>query len=162
MPAGDIALRGGTNATTLVRTQTGVVVPLVPTCGPVGAAAPLSRADLQGLDEVIATAEQATGLRFATYLGDLGNDTRITAESLLGAFDDDAAYTVLIALSPGQRVAEIVTGTEANLRIAERGAKAAAVAIAAAAGDGNLYGAFVDAIRILTDQAGAAPAPVGW
>lgn len=157
MPAGDIALRSGGNAATLVRCETGVVVRLVPTCGPVGSATPLARADLQRLDEVIATAEQATGLRFATYLGDLGSDTRATAESLLGSFGADAAYTVLVAISPGQRVAEIVTGTEANLRIPVRGANTAAVALAAAATDGDLYGAFVGAIRILTDQAGPAP-----
>lgn len=154
MPAGEVSLRSDE----LVRVETGVLVKLVPSCGPVGSSEVFPPNALRKLDDVIADAEQATGLRFAAYLGDLGADTRATAEGLLDSFGAEAPYTALVAISPGQRLVEIVTGEEAALRISERGARAAVLSIVAACGDGDLLGGFTNGIRILTDHAGAVPA----
>jgi hypothetical protein len=155
MPPGEIALRE-TTVNPLVETETGVLVRLVPSFGPVGSGQAFGPRELQRLDDLVADAEQATGLRFAAYLGDLGDDTRAGAEGLLDAFDDDAPYTALVAISPGQRVVEIVTGTEAALRIGERGARAAVLSVQAACADGDLFGGLANGIRILTDHAGGA------
>lgn len=154
MPAGDVALR----ADQLVRVETGVLVRLVPSCGPVGSTDVFTARALRKLDDVIADAEQASGLRFAAYLGDLGDDTRASAEALLDSFEADAPYAALVAISPGQRVVEIVTGEEAALRISERGARAAVLSVVASCGDGDLLGGFTNGIRILTDHAGEIPA----
>lgn len=152
MPGGDIAVRR--DPATLVRVETGALVKVVPTCGPVGSEEPFTPHQLQRLDGIIADAEHATGLRFAAYLGDLGEDSRAAAEQIVASFGEDAAYTALVAISPGQRIVEIVTGTEAALRISERGARAAVLSVIAACGDGDLFGGFTNGIRILTDHAG--------
>lgn len=154
MPAGELARRDGE----LVRVETGVLVRLVPTCGPVGSDEVFEPHELKKLDTVIAVAEQASGLRFAAYLGDLGEDSRAAAEGLLDSFGDDAPYTALVAISPGQRLVEIVTGEEAALRISERGARAAVLSVVAACSDGDLLGGLTNGIRILTDHAGEVPA----
>lgn len=154
MPTGDIALRSDPHNAGMARVETGVLVKIVPSCGPVGSEEPFTAKELQHLDEIIGTAEAATGLRFAAYVGDLGEDTRASAEEILASFGDDAPYTALVALSPGQRLVEIVTGTEAALRISERGCRAAVLSVVAYCGDGNLYGGLTNGIRILTDHAG--------
>jgi hypothetical protein len=154
MPAGDVAVRSTVAGASMVRVETGALVKIFPPCGPVGSAEVFTPHQLQRLDGIIADAEHATGLRFAAYLGDLGEDTRATAERIVASFGDDAAYTALVAISPGQRVVEIVTGTEAALRISERGARAAVLSVIAACGDGDLFGGLTNGIRILTDHAG--------
>lgn len=156
MPAGELAVRGDVRNAGMARVETGAVVKIVPTCGPVGDENIFTPRELQRLESVISDAETATGLRFAAYVGDLGDDTRAHAESIVASFGDDAAYTALVALSPGQRVVEIVTGTEAALRIPERGARAAVLSVIAACGDGDLFGGLTNGIRILTDHAGPA------
>lgn len=156
MPTGDIAVRTLGDNLGLARVETGVLVQIVPSCGPVGSSEPFSPHQMQRLDGIIADAEGATGLRFAAYLGDLSEDSRAAAERIVASFGDDAAYTALVAISPGQRIVEIVTGTEAALRISERGARAAVLSAIAACGDGDLFGGLTNAIRILTDHAGPA------
>lgn len=146
----------------LVRLPGGAVAQVNPPVGPAAAPQVLTTRQLQGLDEVIAEAEQASGLRFAAYLGDLGADTRAGAEGLLSSFGDDAPYTVLLAISPGQRAVEIVTGTEAALRISDRAARVAVLSVVASCGDGDLPGALTSGIRILADQAGSVPERAIW
>ncbi|MEO7125009.1 MAG: DUF5130 family protein [Nakamurella sp.] len=154
MPAGDVVIRGQRHNPGMARVETGVLVKIVPSCGPVGNDEVFTTSQLQRLDAIISDAENATGLRFAAYIGYLGEDSRARAEEIVASFGDDAAYTALVALSPGQRVVEIVTGTEAALRIPERGARAAVLSVIAACGDGDLYGGLTNGIRILTDHAG--------
>src|SRR5690554_4369560 len=76
MPAGDVALRDSAVPAGYARVETGVLVKVVPTCGPVGSTDVFTPRDVQRLDDVIAEAENATGLRFAAYVGDLGADSR--------------------------------------------------------------------------------------
>lgn len=132
--------------------------------GPAGfGGQPLRQKDLQSLDLVIAASEQATGLRFAVFLGELGEDTRAGAEALLPGLGDDAPYAVLIALSPGQRVVEVVTGTEAALRVSDRAARLAVLSVIAACESGDIARALENGVRVLADQAGAIPATSkGW
>jgi hypothetical protein len=146
----------------LVRTRTGAVAGLSPSVGPAHAPRVLSTTQLRALDEVILEAEHSTGLRFAVYVGELGEDTRAGAERLLDALGEDAPYAVLVALSPGQRVVEIVTGSETALRISDRAARVAVLAVVAACSDGDLNGALINAVRILADQAGTVPERSDW
>ncbi len=134
-----------------------------PHVGPQGnAGRPFDNKSLTLLDEVIDQAEQVTGLRFSAYLGDLGSDTRTTAQSLLNGLGHDASSAVLVAVSPGQRVVEVVTGAEAARRISDRSARLAVLAVVSSAVDGDLLGALVNAVRTLADQAGTLPARSSW
>ncbi|WP_322097560.1 DUF5130 family protein [Nakamurella alba] len=143
---------------------TQAVTPWKPaTVGPVGYTdLPLESHGLVLLDEVIAAAETATGLRFSAYLGDLGTDTRATAESLLDGLGADAPYAVLVAISPGQRAVEIVTGAAAARRLTDRGSRLAVLNVVSRAADGDLLGALTNGIRTLADQAGILPERSGW
>ena len=134
-----------------------------PQVGPAGEAdQPLTTGQLELLDDVIREAERFTGLRFSTYLGDLGGNTTATAENLLSGLGPDARSTVLIAVSPGQRVVEVVTGSEAARRISDRAARLGVLAVVSSCTDGDVPGALVTGVRILADQAGTLPERSTW
>ncbi len=132
-------------------------------CGPTGLTdVPMNTQQLSLLDEVIDSAERLTGLRFSAYLGDLGSDSRATALGLHAGLGADAPNAVLVALSPGQRIVEVVTGTVAALRITDRAARLAVLNMVSSAGGGDLEGALVNGIRTLADQAGTLPDRSSW
>lgn len=118
---------------------------------------PFSASQLARLDEALAVATRTSGLDFSVYLGDLGEDTRATAERLHGSLDRRAPFAVLIAVSPGQRVVEVVTGEESHRRLPDRGCKLAVMSMVASFKEGDLYGGLIGGLRMLTDQAGPAP-----
>ncbi|MEV7549526.1 DUF5130 family protein [Amycolatopsis sp. NPDC089917] len=121
---------------------------------PAGPISPFTTQQLARLDEALTLASRETGLDFSVYLGDLGEDTRATAEGLL-ASTDNAADSVVVAVSPGQRAIEIVTGSQARHRLPDRGAKLAVASMVASFKEGDLIGGLVNALRMLSDQAGA-------
>ncbi|KFU79237.1 TLP18.3, Psb32 and MOLO-1 founding protein of phosphatase [Amycolatopsis lurida] len=121
---------------------------------PAGPNSPFTTQQLARLDEALTLASRETGLDFSVYLGDLGEDTRVTAEGLLSS-TDDPADGVVVAVSPGQRVIEIVTGSQARHRLPDRGAKLAVASMVASFKEGDLIGGLVNALRMLSDQAGA-------
>lgn len=133
------------------------------TVGPTGdAAKPFDAKELELLDEVVDAAERVTGLRFSAYLGDLGVDSRATALGLLAGLGADAPNAVLVAVSPEQRIVEVVTGTVAGLRITDRAARLAVLTVVSAASSGDLIRALVNGVRTLADQAGTLPDRAGW
>lgn len=152
----------------LVRRNTAVVYgtlePWKPaTCGPTGSAElPLDNRQLETLDEVIGSAERVTGLRFSVFLGDLGVDSRAKALELLAGLGLDAPNGVLVALSPGQRIVEVVTGAVCSLRITDRAARLAVLTMVSSVSSGDLMGALVNGLRTLADQAGTLPDRSGW
>ncbi|UUV34335.1 DUF5130 domain-containing protein [Amycolatopsis roodepoortensis] len=121
---------------------------------PAGPISPFTTQQLARLDEALTLASRETGLDFSVYLGDLGEDTRATAEGLLTS-TDNPADGVVVAVSPGQRVIEIVTGSQARHRLPDRGAKLAVASMVASFKEGDLIGGLVNALRMLSDQAGA-------
>ena len=128
-----------------------VIKPLPPTT-------PFSPVQLAKLDEAIALSTRSTGLDFSIYLGELGTDTREQAEHLHASIGPPhAADSVLIAVSPGQRVVEVVTGDESHRRLSDRTCKLAVMSMVASFKEGDLIGGLVSALRMLTDQAGRAP-----
>ena len=118
---------------------------------------PFNPVQLSRLDEALALSTRATGLDFSIYLGELGPDTREKAESLHASMGEAAAEAVLIAVSPGQRVVEVVTGEESHRRLSDRACKLAVMSMVASFKEGDLIGGLVSALRMLTDQAGSAP-----
>jgi uncharacterized protein DUF5130 len=118
---------------------------------------PFSPVQLSRLDEALTLSSRASGLHFSVYLGDLGPDTRETAETLHSSHGAAAAESVLIAVSPGQRRVEIVTGAEAARRLPDRACNLAVMSMVASFKEGDLIGGLVSALRMLSDQAGRAP-----
>jgi hypothetical protein len=119
---------------------------------------PFSPVQLAKLDEAIALSTRNTGLDFSIYLGELGDDSRHRAEMLHASIGlPQAAEAVLIAVSPGQRVVEVVTGDESHRRLSDRSCKLAVMGMVASFKEGDLVGGLVSALRMLTDQAGSAP-----
>ncbi|MFY1636828.1 DUF5130 family protein [Solwaraspora sp. WMMB335] len=116
---------------------------------------PFGTRALLRLDEALRLADGATGLAFSIYVGDLDEPTRDHAVTLQRQLTDpDRA--VLIAVSPNQRLLEVVTGAEARKRIPDRDAKLAALSMAAAFGGGDLTGGLVSGIDQLASRAGRA------
>jgi hypothetical protein len=119
---------------------------------------PFSPVQLSRLDEALTLASRDTGLDFSVYLGELGEDSRTAAERLHAAIGPEGANDVLIAVSPGERVVEVVTGPDANVRLSDRGAKLAVASMVASFKEGDLVGGLVSGLRMMADQAGSVPA----
>lgn len=115
---------------------------------------PFTPVQLARLDEALTLSARTTGLGFSVFLGDLGEDTRETAEALHAESGDDAASAVLIAVSPGQRRVEIVTGADSARRLPDRACNLAVMSMVASFKEGDLIGGLVSGLRMLTDQAG--------
>lgn len=114
---------------------------------------PFTTRQLLRLDEALRLADRATGLTFSVYVGGLENGMRAHAEQLHGQLADPA-HSVLVAVSPNQRVLEIVTGCQARKRLPDRAAKLAALSMAAAFGGGDLAGGIVTGVAQLANAAG--------
>jgi uncharacterized membrane protein YgcG len=114
---------------------------------------PFTTRQLLRLDEALRVADQQTGLSFSVYLGTLDEPTRDAAEKLHKQLEG-ADRAVLVAVSPNQRVLEIVTGNEARKRISDRDAKLAALSMAAAFAGGDLAGGVLSGLDQLATHAG--------
>ena len=108
---------------------------------------------LARLDVALTLASRDTGLLFAIYLGELGAAPADRAAELQAELEP-AHSSVLVAVSPGQRVVEVVTGSEAKLRLPDRGAKLAVMSMVASFKESDLLGGLLSGLRMLADQAG--------
>jgi len=117
---------------------------------------PFNAVQLARLDEALTLSARTTGLGFSVYLGDLGADTRATAESLHAESGEAASAAVLVAVSPGQRRVEVVTGADSTRRLPDRACNLAVMSMVASFKEGDLIGGLVSGLRMLTDQAGPA------
>jgi hypothetical protein len=110
--------------------------------------------ELARLDEALTMSSRETGLRFTLYIGDLGTPTRVRAEELHARSGVNPADAVLIAISPGQRVVEVVTGAAAARRLPDRACALAVLSMTGSFAAGDLVGGVVNGLRQLSDQAG--------
>jgi hypothetical protein len=116
--------------------------------------APFSARQLTRLDDALTLASRQTGLLFTVYVGELGDDSRRRAEELHASLGESATSAVLVAVSPGERVVEVVTGEESHRRLDDRGAKLAVVSMVATFKESDLVGGMVEGVSMLADQAG--------
>lgn len=121
------------------------ITPVLPTL-------PFSTSQLTTLDDALARASRTVSLHFSVYLGDLGADTRARAAELHDSMGDRADDAVLVAVSPGQQVVEVVTGCRAHHRLPDRGCKLAVESMVAAFKEGDLAGGLTAGLRVLADQ----------
>ena len=115
---------------------------------------PFTPVQLSRLDEALTLASRDSGLRFSVFLGDLGGKPTDTAQRLHGQMEG-SDESVLVAVSPEQRVVEVVTGPEARVRLPNRGAKLAVMSMVASFKEGDLLGGLLSGLRMLADQAGS-------
>jgi hypothetical protein len=108
---------------------------------------------LARLDEALTLSSRETGLTFSVYVGSLDEPTREYAEQLHSRLSDPAG-SVLLAVSPGQRVAHIVTGSVSVRRLPDRSCALAILSMEASFTVGDLVGGLVNGLRMLADQAG--------
>ena len=114
---------------------------------------PFSPAQLTRLDEALTMASRQSGLRFSVYLGDLGDAPNERVAELHDQLEG-SSEAVLVAVSPGQRVVEVLTGPEARVRLPDRSAKLAVMSMVASFKEGDLLGGLLSGLRMLADQAG--------
>ncbi len=114
---------------------------------------PFGPVQLTRLDEALTLASRETGLRFCVYLGDLGGAPAERAAALHADLEG-SSESVLVAVSPEQRVVEVITGAEARVRLPDRGAKLSVMSMVASFREGDLLGGLLSGLRMLADQAG--------
>lgn len=107
---------------------------------------------LTRLDEALTLSSRESALIFSVYLGELSSPTRAHAEALFEKLTDDS---VLLAVSPAQRVLHIVTGPASSRRLPNRACALAALAMRASFSNGDLVGGIVTGLRMLADSAGS-------
>jgi hypothetical protein len=114
---------------------------------------PFTTRQLLRIDEALRAADATTGLTFSIYVGEILEPVREGAEKLHATLANPG-NSVLVAISPDQRQLEIITGSQARKRLADRDCKLAALSMAAAFGGGDLAGGIVSGLSQLAEHAG--------
>jgi uncharacterized membrane protein YgcG len=103
----------------------------------------------------IRLAQQQSNLPVSVYVGTLEGDPRDEAMLLHGALGAMAPDSVLVAVDPGSRRLEIVTGPEVRRRLDDRSTGLAAMAMTSAFQGGDLSGGIANGIISLAEHAQA-------
>jgi uncharacterized membrane protein YgcG len=112
------------------------------------------------IERVVTTADLETGLRFSVYVGAAEGDIRDAAERLHARFGPSSSSAVLIVISPGDRLLEIVTGEASSRRLTDRACALAALSMTTSFAGGDLAGGILTGVRMLAEAAGKPlPAP---
>jgi hypothetical protein len=106
------------------------------------------------IERVIELANADTGLLFSVYVGGVEGDIRDAAEARHATFGANASQTVLIVMSPGDRLLEIVTGDAAARRLSDRACALAALSMTTSFAGGDVAGGLVTGVRMLAEAAG--------
>lgn len=110
---------------------------------------PFTVDELVTLDDTLIDATRATKVRFNVYVGPLGEDPAAGAEVLFPG-TPEAARSVLIAVSPNQRVVEIRAGKDVEDRVTDRVAQLGVTAAVSSFKDKDLIDGLVSAIRVMS------------
>ena len=115
---------------------------------------PFTSRQLFRIDNALSAADRETGFTFSIFVGAMPDPSREYAEKLHDQLAEPTE-SVLIAISPDQRVLEIVTGEHAARRLPDRACALAALSMTAAFGGGDLAGGVVTGLQMLSNQARA-------
>jgi len=121
---------------------------------PVPAGDAFSQRQNDDIVRAIRLAQQQSDLPVSVYVGTLAGDPRDEAMLLHGALGDQAGQSVLVAVDPGSRRLEIVTGAAVRRRLDDRSTGLAAMATSAFQG-GDLSGGIANGIISLAEHAQA-------
>lgn len=106
------------------------------------------------IERVIESASSSTGLSFSVYVGNVAGDIRDAAETMHASLGARAANAVLILVSPGDGLLEIVTGEASARRLTDRACALAALSMTTSFAGGDLAGGIVTGVRMLADASG--------
>jgi len=109
---------------------------------------------IRDIERVVQTASGETGLSFSVCIGGADGDIRDEAERLHAAIGPAAGQAVLIVISPGDRLLEIVTGDDAARRLSDRACALAALSMTTSFAGGDLVGGIVTGVRMLAEATG--------
>jgi uncharacterized membrane protein YgcG len=109
---------------------------------------------IRDIERAVATASAETGLRFSVRIGGADGDIRDVAEKLHATIGEAASQAVLIMVSPGDRLLEIVTGDGSARRLSDRACALAALSMTTSFAGGDLVGGIVTGVRMLAESAG--------
>ena len=98
-------------------------------------------------------AERASGLSYVVWVGSTDEDLRVHAERLHAGSGAAADDTVLVAVDPGRRSLEIVTGATARRALDDRSCALAALTMTSCFAGGDLVGGVVQGLASLADHA---------
>ena len=117
------------------------------------AVSPLSDAQRAQLSKVVKLARSICGLCFGVYVGPLpkGRDSAVAQHALL----PDAGAAVLVAVDPGSRSIEIVTGIDAATTLDNRACELAALAMKSCFAADDLVGGIREGVTLLAEHARA-------
>lgn len=113
---------------------------------------PFTTRQLIRIDEALRLADRESGLTFSVYAGELHAPVRGAAEKLHSQLADPD-NSVLIAVSPNQRVLEIVTGELVRKQLPDRDCALAAFSMTAAFTGGDLAAGIVTGLSQLASHA---------
>ena len=120
---------------------------------PVPAGEAFSARQQDDIVRAIRLARQQSHLPVSVYVGALEGDSRATALRLHAALGAQADSTVLVAVDPGARRVEIVTGAEVRRRLDDRAAGLAAMTMTSAFQAGDLSGGIASGVLALAEHA---------
>lgn len=103
----------------------------------------------------IRLARKQSQLPVSVYVGTLEGDSRAMALQLHHALGAEADQSVLVAVDPGARRVEIVTGTAVRRRLDDRSAGLAAMTMTSAFQAGDLSGGIANGVLALAEHAHA-------
>lgn len=103
------------------------------------------------INRAIRQAREESSLPVSVYVGELGADPRAEARRLHAELDDSRSR-VLVAVDPGGRHLEIVTGPQASRHLDDRSCNLAAISMTSAFSAGDLAGGIVNGLRSLAEH----------
>jgi len=109
---------------------------------------------VRDIERVVETACTETGLAFSVYIGGAEGDIRDAAEKLHAGLGAAASEAVLVVVSPGDRLLEIVTGDASSRRLSDRACALAALSMTTSFAGGDLAGGILTGVRMLAESAG--------
>ena len=108
--------------------------------------------DVERIEEAVAREQRRCGVDFSVYVGSLPQG-RQTALDLHAQLTDSANGVVLMAVDPGEHIAEIVTGASARRWVDDRACALATLSMVSSFSAGDLVGGICHGLTTLGDQA---------
>ena len=110
---------------------------------------PFTTDQLVRLDVALTEATRSTKVRFNIYVGDLGENPAAGADAVFPN-TPEADRSILIAVSPNQRVIEVRGGRGVANRVTDRVTQLGVTAAVGSFGEGDLIDGLVSALRVMS------------
>ena len=113
----------------------------------------LGNSATKDLTRSVKLAREISGLAFGVYIGELpqGRESAFARHAQLPA----AESAILVAVDPGARTIDIVTGKEAHISLDDRSCDFATLAFVSCANAGDIVGGVREALIVMAEHARA-------